>query len=158
MKYEWKQGTRYSVSAQSVGETVERLAAENGGVCPPSAVVDEARTPGSLLHPVIFRLGTGQAAEAHYRQEARFVVNHLTVRVEGLQARPAAFLSVEVVTSDGPRVGYAPRGVVVSSVDLYDQAVADALRSLNGWRRRYRHLSEFGAVIDVIDSVTVSKI
>lgn len=156
MIYEWRSGSRYRVPAQAAGEIVEQLADRNGGVCPPSAVVDEARDPGSPLHPVIFRLEQDQAAEAWYRQEARQLVNDITVVVEGSTVRPAAFYSVQIMGADGPQVGYAPREMVVASADLHAQALQEALEYLNGFRRRFRHLQELAPVMSAIEDIETS--
>ena len=152
MIYEWRKGSRYKGDPQVVGDTVSRLAKSLGGVCPPEAVVNEARDPESPLHPIVFRMDRDQAAEAWYKQEARQVIGDLTVVLEGTSARPAAFLSIELIDSNGPRVGYARRDVVMSSPEAHDQAVEEALAALNGWRRRYRHLTELEHVFAAIDA------
>jgi hypothetical protein len=155
MIYEWKESTRHPGDPQQIGESVSVLVEANGGVCPPDAVVEAARDETSPLHPIIFRLDRDQAADAWYRQEARQVVNDLVVVLKNTPVRPAAFLSVSVITSEGPKVGYARRDVVLSSAELTDQAVVEAIAALNGWRRRYRHLTELDHVFAALDSVTV---
>lgn len=153
MIYDWNSGRSRRLSAQYVGETVEALAQRNGGVCPPAALVDEARPPKSPLHPIIFRLDTDQAAESWYQQEARQLINDIVIVVEDSPVRPAAFISVKVIDAEGGHQGYAPREFVLSTPDLREQALEEALRSLNGWRRRYRHLKELAPVFEAIDEI-----
>ena len=153
MVYEWG-SRRFGADPQAVGETVTRLAKQNGGVCPPAALVEEARPEDSPLHPVIFRLDAIQAAEAWYRQEARQVIKSLRVVTDETRSKPSAFVHVTVHTEDGPREGYKPFYEVVANDEHRGQALAEALQYLNGFRRRYRHLNELQPVFEAIDEVS----
>lgn len=151
MVYEWG-SRRFGVDPQLVGETVATLAQENGGVCPPSALVEVSRPQGAPTHK-LFTWDDDAAAEAWRRQEARNVVRCLRVVSEGSKAKPSAFLHVNVVSGEGPREGYAPFATVVQNDDLRGQALKEALSYLNGFRRRYRHLQELAPVIEAIEQV-----
>lgn len=157
MVYEWREGSRLTADPQVVGELIEVIADQHDGIAPIDAIVDEARDESSPLHPVVFRLGAGDAAEAWYRQEARGVVNKLVVVVDGDNSvvRPAGFLSVVRIASGGPQAGYAQKSVVHADPELEVYAVETALRALNGWRRRYRHLTDdrLVTVFQAIDAV-----
>lgn len=151
MVYEWG-SRRFGVDPQQVGETVTRLAKENGGVCPPGALVEASRPEDAPTHK-LFTWDDVSAAESWRRQEARQVVKSLRVVTEDTKARPSAFVHVSVVTSDGPREGYRPFYEVVADDDMRQQALAEALQYLNGFRRRYRHLNELQPVLDAIEEV-----
>ena len=151
MVYEWG-SRRFGVDPQLVGETVATLAQENGGVCPPAALVDASRPQDAPTHK-LFTWDDDAAAEAWRRQEARNVVRCLRVVSEGSKAKPSAFLHVNIVSGDGPKEGYAPFATVVADDGMRDQALKEALSYLNGFRRRYRHLQELSPVLDAIEQV-----
>ena len=155
MVYEWG-SRRFGVDPQAVGETVTRLARQNGGVCPPSLLVDESRPPESPTHK-LFTWDDVSAAESWRRQEARQVVKSLRVITEETRSKPSAFVHVTVHTEDGPREGYKPFYEVVANEEHRAQALAEALQYLNGFRRRYRHLNELQPVFDAIDAVEVEE-
>lgn len=152
MIYKW--GSRsYSVDAQLVGETVERLTQRNGGVCPPGALVDEARPDDSPLHPM-FEWDDEHAAESWRRQQARLVINNIRVVIEESESQPPAFHHVKVVDSEGQvREGYADTFTVVSNNDMHRQVLAEAKAQLRGFRRRYESLSELAPVWRVLDPI-----
>lgn len=154
--YEWA-SRNYSVSAQTVGETVERLGSLHGGFCPPSALVNEARPEQHELHG-LFEWDDSVAAEAHRRQQARQVISSVRVvpAVED-DSPPApsfpAFVSVYKVDENGVTRGYKPLSVVVEQPDEYRQVLAEANSAFAALRRRYASLKEFGPVFAALDQL-----
>lgn len=156
MIYEWG-SRRHRVDAQVVGETVERLADANGGVCPPAALVDDARPDTSPIHE-LFEWDDHRAAESHRRHQARRVINVLVVTdTDRDDTQRPAFIHVKTLDPDGLREGYQQFHDVVADDGLRDQAIAEALRYLNGFRRRYNHLTALGPVFDAIDRVEATQ-
>ena len=151
MIYEWGK-RRFSVPAQEVGEAIDYLRNANGGVCPPSALVEEARPKASPLHP-LFTWDNKTAAESWRRQEARQVINAVVMIDERTEEVRPAFLHITLTEDDELREGYAPFDVVLSDEDSRRQVIDEALRYLNGFKRRFAHLSEFRPVLDVIDEL-----
>lgn len=154
--YEWST-RRFELSAQVVGETVERLADVNGGVCPPSALVEEARPDESPLHH-LFQWDDTAAADAFRRQQARQVINSIrVVRVDADERTSGpefpAFVSVVRITEEGVSRGYKPTLQVVERPDELAQVMAEAMASLRAFRRRYAALKEFGPVFAAIDQL-----
>lgn len=151
MIYQW--GTRaLRADPQKVGEAVERLTVSNDGVCPPSALVDDARPDDSPLHK-LFTWDDSVAAELHRRQEARNAIRYLTVvRNEDDDPVPG-FLHVNIITDDEAKEGYRGFHDVMAVEDQRQQAIREALRYLKGFRKRYQHLTEMGAVFSAIDQV-----
>lgn len=154
--YEWA-SRNYAISAQVVGETVERLGNLNGGFCPPSALVEEARPDDHELH-ILFEWDDSVAAEAHRRQQARQVIN--SVRVvpaieDGSAPAPSfpAFVSVTKVDENGVTRGYRPLSVVVDQPDEYRQVLAEANAAFAALRRRFAALKEFGPVFEALDQL-----
>jgi hypothetical protein len=156
--YEWSTQS-FSASAQVVGETVERLATVNGGVCPPGALVDEARPVESPLH-TLFQWDDSQAADAFRKQQARKVINSIRVTQRtGDDEHPApsypAFVSVVKIDDSGVNRGYKSILQVVDEPDELAQVMAEAMASLKAFRRRYAALKEFAPVFRAIDQLEI---
>jgi hypothetical protein len=147
MNYVWNRSRK--VDAQVVGETVERIAENNGGVCPSWAMVDEARPEDSELHP-LFEWDDSTAAEAFRREQARHHIRELRVVVEEGEEPVQAFVHIIRMSDDGPVEGYRSTRMVVRSFDESRQMLDEALSSLRAWQRRYQHLSELSDVFQVI--------
>ena len=152
MRYEWNRAR--GVPAQVVGETVERLSDENGGVCPSWALVDEARPDESALHPM-FEWDDWTAAEAYRREQARHHIRELrVVTVEG-EEPVQAFVHIIRVGEDGPVEGYRSTRLVVQSLDETKQMLGEALAGLRAWQRRYRHV---GDLVDEVGQVIARRV
>lgn len=154
--YEWA-SKNHKVSAQLVGETVERLADLNGGVCPPSALVDEAKPEEHPLHN-LFEWDDSAAAESYRRQQARQVINSIRVVPaieDGSAPAPSfpAFVSVSKIDEDGVSRGYKPLSIVVEKPEEYAQVLAEANAAFAALRRRYAALKEFGPVFAALDQL-----
>lgn len=152
--YEWSV-TSFSVPAQVVGETVERLALVNGGVCPPGALVEEARPDDHELHH-LFQWNDADAGDAWRRQQARQVINAVrVVPAHDDTSNPVpsypAFVSVVILEDDGVRRGYKPLSMVVDRPDEYAQVLGEARAAFGALRRRYASIKEFSPVFEVLD-------
>lgn len=157
MIYQW--GSRaFPAPAQEVGEVVQTLVAENGGVMPPDALWQRAMTePGSSLYK-LFTWDKDTAARNWWRQESRVIVNHLmVVQSEGDEPAPA-FFHVRVIALEGVSEGYAPICDVIENDDMREQALAEALASLHGFRRRYQHLQALSPVFEAIDQLVLEPV
>ena len=150
MRYAWNRSR--AVSAQVVGETVERLSEEHGGVCPSWAMVDEARPCSSLLHPM-FEWDDFAAAEAYRREQARHHIRELRIVTDDESEPVQAFVHVVRLHEDAPVEGYRLTSLVVREEGEYAQVMNEALSGLKAWERRYRHLSELDKVFSVIAEV-----
>lgn len=152
MRYAWNRSR--AVSAQVVGEAVERLSDRNGGVCPPSALVEDARPCSSVLHE-LFEWDDWTAAEAHRRDQARRTIRELRVVRETDQGEEHVQAFVHVIRMDDDRAaeGYRLTSLVVRSKDEYGQVLDEAMAQLRAWKRRYEHLSELGVVLGAIDRI-----
>ena len=154
MRYEWNRSR--GVSAQVVGETVERLSDVNGGVCPSWALVDEARPEGSALHPM-FEWNDWTAAEAYRRDQARHHIRELRVVTADDEEPVQAFVHIVRVGPDGPVEGYRSTRLVVESSDETAQMLDEALSGLRAWQRRYEHLSELADVVNDVGQVIARR-
>lgn len=150
--WKWKAGSRFRVKAPVAKRELDRIR-QSAGELTPATVVDAAADPDNPLH-VAFEWDDTLAAQKHREQQARMLMNSIyCVRIEEGDpdaTETVAFLSVSV--ADEGRM-YLPTTVVMSDVDYRQQALHDALMSLKGWQRRYRHLTELARVFDAIEAV-----
>lgn len=140
------------VPPQIVGEHLEMLRGKSGGVITPALVVDDARNPNSPLHR-FFEWDDSAAAEQYRLQQARGVIQAVVVRYRETDNAPAktirAFVSVK--TDEGPR--YA--GIVEVMNDQQQRAalIRKAWNELQGFRKKYADLTEFGQLFASIDEL-----
>lgn len=153
--YRWRAGSRFPVKASVAAAELARIRRSSGGSVTPANVVDAARDPDHPLHPC-FEWDDTSAAERWRQQQARVLINSVRVVVEEVKgpAQQVAFVSVNV--RDQGRA-YLPTSVVMSDDEYRAESLADALAALQGWRQRYRHLSELAEVFAVIDAVQKKK-
>lgn len=154
MRYVWNKAR--AVEAQVVGETVERIAEQSGGVCSAQALVCEARDPSSPLHR-LFEWDDKHAATLYRREQARHVVRELRIVTDDQPGEPIQAF-VHVVRVDGDQVveGYRLTRLMVKSDDEYARVLEEALTGLRAWRRRYGHLSELAHIWDTLDGLLLA--
>lgn len=137
-------------SAQKYGDALYRLYDILGKFPTPEEIVDEARNPKSPLHDA-FEWDDSKAANAHRLQQARNMVNHITVTVikDGKKVEQKAFHSVV----DDDERGYAPMEIVKERAPLRRQVIANALREAKEWARRYEEYKELQSIRMAIATV-----
>jgi hypothetical protein len=155
--YKW--GSRsFNADAQEIGEIVDQLHRDNGRTLPPDALWQVAlERPESSLHK-LFTWDKDAAAVKCWRQEARIIINQLVVVNENTGEQTPAFYHVRMVESDGVSEGYVPGYLVMEDHDMREQALAEALTSLQGFRRRYQHLQQLAPVWEAIDQLSLEPV
>lgn len=152
----WKAGYNFKTPAPEAAQEVQQIASRNDGLATPRLVVAAARPKRALLHDE-FTWDDTKAAESWRVQEARRLLNHLViVEVTGGVEREVApaFVSVAVGGDDeSPTRGYVSVDAVLGDPELRQQAVFEALRGLEAWKRRYKHLSELKLIFKAVDQV-----
>jgi len=150
--YKWRPGSSFKVDAQVAGEYLEELREQNDGVLTKTDVYQAAQDPDSPIHGE-FQWDVQKAAEAHWRARAGDMIRHLAiVRVKQMPASDGvpAFLNVRLTTTEGTKRGYVTGTEVLSSADLHEQVVAQALKQLKGLEGRYGKLVELDGVWEAI--------
>lgn len=145
-----------TIDAQVVGDEIERIASENGGVATPKAIVTESRPKDAVLHGE-FEWRDKVAAEKFREHQARNIVNVLHIEAEddnGKLHRAPAFVNVVVGPVDDPQSrGYEGIAAVLSDEDKRRRMVDSCLRKLMRVRDEYRHLNEFVILWDQLDKM-----
>lgn len=138
----WRKGRRQPVRAAIAKAALDAIAKRHRGGITPKAVVDAARDPDHPLHPC-FTWDNSAAAERWREQQARLIINAIEVVHQDTTPR-VCFVSVGY---DDERA-YRASATVMSDTDMREQALAEALAVLEGWQRRYAHLTELAEVFE----------
>lgn len=148
LKFEFRQGARYSIDPNVVGKELKRIHGENG-VIEPVAVVNESRPESAPLHPV-FEWDDEHAAEQYRIWQARKLIKAVQVveTKEGVKVPTMVYAHVpsasasdqtegdapqkEGATQSQPvRSGYQPVSVIVQRPDMYASALSELQRRVN---------------------------
>ena len=147
----WRQGFRGNIPASVAIAEVESIHKELGMV-KPADVVDRARDKSNPLHPQ-FEWRDSVAAEKHRCQQARQMISNLVVvTIDGEEEGVLSPAYVSVITSEesGER-GYVRVSCALNDDELRERALQDALRMLNGLRRRYSSLTRLVKLLDGVE-------
>lgn len=150
MAYEWKIPGLYPVSATVAGAEFEKIYSERGEL-KPAYIVDESRPKSAPLH-ICFEWNDAIAAEKYREDQAggmiRAIVTVVDSEEEEVEITTRAFVSV--------MGDYKPTSEVMSSRELTNVLLNDALRDANNFRKKYESLCEIKPIIRAIDNVNQS--
>lgn len=153
-KYGWKLGNFFNdVDPQKVGEHIEKLEQENGGILEPEKVLNDAKDSNSPLHQC-FTWNNSKAGAKWRLHEARMLLNQLTIAVK-IEDRPTEEIRGFIHIKTETRKGYASTTEVLNNRELRKQVVQRAFNELKTWRNKYEVYKEFDRVISAIDSIRI---
>ena len=149
MKYSYRDGAGYpGLDADRLAEELSAIRIKHG-VLTPEATVEEARDKDSPLHPHIFKLGTKDAAEEYYKNQARQMIRSICVIVE---ENPDWKIPANInIRGDGTERGYFPVEEVMASPDMRAEALRRVWETLTRLRRLYSHMEQFASVWAAVD-------
>lgn len=151
MKYAWKRNESLGIEAQLVGERLDAIRDDNAGLITPSAVVEDARPEGALLHPA-FEWNDVAAAERWREEQARNLIRRIVVVPDAdSKAKTPIRAYVNVRTEDGQ--GYTSVHAAMLDEILRKQVLQRAMDELTAWQKRYEDLEDFAAVFNAIETV-----
>ena len=148
MIYQWKADARYSIGANIAAERLSKIKKQTGAITP-RAVVDDAASPKSPLHPC-FEWSDDKAADAHRLWQARKLIGSIVVAEindEPLERELRAFVHV---AADSPH--YEPIEVAMRDENMREEIIDRAWREIKIWQTRYRVYQEFAELVDAIDN------
>lgn len=148
MIYQWRDGARVKIDAQTAGEEIERVRTAQNGRLAPFDLVEASRDPAAPLHPA-FEWDNAVAAESWRVEQAKYLIRSIdVVMVAEQEQKPVrAFVSVK---RDEDR-SYTSVSHAMSDADLRKQVLDSALRELEAWRNRYAELVELADVFAAIE-------
>ena len=145
------EGMQYSVPAQVVGETCERLEAEYGEVTRQN-LLDASRDNSSPTHN-LFEWRDDVAAEKYRLIQSGKVLACLKFTIvteEKKEKNVRAFMNVNSTDSDA---SFRSFEVAMSKVDLRSEVLKRALRELEIFKEKYSTLTELSKVFEAISDV-----
>lgn len=135
-------------------EALKQIAARDGGLLRPAAVVEAARPENSPLHGA-FCWDDTEAARLYRLDQAQRLIRRFTIEIEsdGDVVDVPAFINVSSDRSSGREENpYRLTESVIKSEDLLAVAEKDALVQLKGIRDRYKNIKRLGDVWSAIDA------
>jgi hypothetical protein len=130
-----------------IAQELRRIADDNKGLLLPENVVAAARPVTSPLHPR-FEWDNSKAAAAYRIWQARQLIRVVVEVVPGMNVATEVFCSLSRDRND--EGGYRVVTTVLSSEELREEMLADALAELETFRIKYRRLQELVEVFDAI--------
>lgn len=148
MVYQWR--FSMGIPAQEAGEELERIEREHGNITP-ELVLDASREESAPLHEC-FEWDNDVAAEKYRISQAGHIIQNLIVtNIEGHNTPPVrAFVNVGT-KQKGEFVGIS---IAMQNAETRDYVLENAIRELESFRRKYRHLSELADVFAALDRMT----
>ena len=158
----WRAGTSAKVDAETAYNELERIRSGNNGDLTVDIVVEAARPKGAPLHPQIFDRSQAMAAAEYYKQRARETMNGIVEVYSMDDSEDSEVVEVRVFSTveDVPSKSRGRTTKVYSSTEeaLMDPmrreyVLAEALRQLAVFRKKYAALSELACVFHAIDEI-----
>lgn len=150
--YTWK----YSVKADAakVGQELEVLYEEHGKVTPP-IIVEDARNEERETHKLI-EWDEAAAAEKYRLEQAKYIMRNIIVvtKTEEIPEEEPKIIKLRVYenvkTDEGDRY-YMPLQSAMEREDTRSWLLAQALKDLMAFRRKYGQLKELAGVMEEIE-------
>lgn len=154
-RYGFRRGRSAPVTAQAIGEEMERLGANDLPVAP-TELVEVSRPEDAPLHPA-FEWNDERAAELYRVDQARSLIRSVVVvpnEEEEEDGSPIqiAFVSVGTPGPNG-QAGYIRTSTAMNDDGLRGRVLRDAVNQLHGWRLRFCHLQELAGIVAAIDDI-----
>jgi hypothetical protein len=153
--FELAEGARFQpgakVDAFTVGTHLEELRRQFKGEITPEDVLNDARNPNSPLHP-FFEWDDNLAAEQFRLNQARALIRSV-VAVYTRPDLPAVRARAYSHVAERGAPHYRETSHALSQEKTRRLVLNRAWNELQAWKERYRHLSEFANLVEVIDAL-----
>jgi len=155
--FEFSEGARFqpgaSKDAKAVGEHLELLRRQFKGELTPEDVLADAKHDNSPLHS-FFEWDDTAAAHQHRLAQARGLIRSVVaIYVDEERQKPAVRAKAYVHINEPSAPHYREAGHAMSQKKTRQMVLQRAWRELQDWKRRYKDLSEFSDLFQVIDEV-----
>lgn len=150
MIYEWKADSRFPIGAQIAAERLKKIKAQSGELTP-RAVVDDASSPRSPLHPC-FEWNDEKAADNYRLSQARKLIGSIVVaEIDDMPINLETRAFVHVTVDSGAR--YEAIEVAMADSSMRNEVIEKAKREIKLWRARYAAYEEFADLVNRIDAL-----
>lgn len=139
MVYQWKGAACIKADAQQAGLVCEQL--EKTGGLTAKRLLDASRPADAPLHDE-FEWNDSKAAENYREQQARHIINSLTIVVEE-QPVTRAFVNIRATGH-----AYESINVIVQQEDKYAALLDQCKKELQAFLKKYNSIKELAPVAD----------
>jgi len=129
---------------------LEEIREASGGTLNPEDVIEYARDEETALHGV-FTWDDTAAAHQHRLWQARQIIRVCVTLREEIDNQP--FRTYVSLTEDRGEGGYRLLNDVLTDTDLRERLLAQALRELTAWQRKYDHLTALAPIFEAASKV-----
>lgn len=152
--YEFAEGARFQPGAdatdpKAVGKRLEMLRKQCKGELTPEDVLKDAKDRSSPLHG-FFEWSDTKAAHQHRLAQARGLIRSV-VAIYVSDTEPAVRQRAYVHIPEAGAPHYRDTAQALSQTKTRKLVLQRAWTELQFWKKKYRDLSEFAAVVEVID-------
>ncbi len=156
MVYEWtSMSEMFKVDAQTVGETIERIEAEQGCVTKENFL--EASRPESSPTHKLFEWDNEKAAEKYRLYQSNIVINHIAVKVvasdESAPQTTRAYVNIEPKGS--PQARFVNVVTALQDDEMRQIVLQNAYRELKQFESKYAQYTELSSVFEAIDRLEI---
>jgi len=153
--FEFAEGARFqagaSKDAKLIGEHLEMLRKRFKGELTPEDVLEDAKHDNSPLHS-FFEWSDTEAARQYRLQQARGLIRAV-VAVYVREDQPAVRQKAYVHIPEPSAPHYREASHAMSQAKTREMVLKSALAGLHAWKKKYKDLQEFAALISIIDKI-----
>lgn len=157
-EYKWKNQSRIKVKAQDAAVELERIRTKNGYL-KPEDIVEEARKKSNRLHDYFIWDDTEAAQQYRIWQARHLIAVLVVVRSDDKSDDPLTVRAYAHMKEDDENKDAGPHYVNVmegmTDLGMRERILADALKELASFRRKYADLKELAAIFAAMDKIAV---
>ncbi len=158
--FEFAEGSRFQPGAikdaKLVGEHIEMLRKKHKGELTPEVVLDDAKHDNSPLHS-FFEWDDTAAAQEHRLKQARGLIRAV-VAVYVQDDKPAVRQRAYVHIAEKSAPHYREASHAMSVAKTRQIVLRQAMAELQAWKKRYKDLNEFAALVAIIDTINLEPL
>ena len=147
MVYQWKPGAFAPVSAQIVGEELNKIQIEKGRFFKPADVVAVAKDDASVLHP-IFEWNDIKAAARYREDQAKYIIRNVVIINQDDEQKTPIRAFVSVVVGERGESNYTTLSNAMSDDDFRAQILRQADADMRAFEAKYARFMELSAVVE----------
>lgn len=148
--YFWRVGAKIKLDPQKAGEHLLRLTTQCQGSLSAAQVLEEGRDPDNFLNSH-FDWDDSTAAEKHRLNQARQLLNCIIMVDQDKKIVEPARVFVSLKTIE--RRAYIPLITVLSDPTLRRATLDEALKEIERFKEKYRHLKELADIFSALDDL-----
>lgn len=147
MVYQWKPGAFAPVSAQIVGEELNKIQIEKGRFFKPADVVAVAKDDASVLHP-IFEWNDIKAAARYREDQAKYIIRNVVIINQDDEQKAPVRAFVSVVVGERGESNYTTLSNAMSDDDFRAQILRQADADIRAFEAKYARFMEVASVVE----------